>query len=411
MKTGIGGGIFRAAWLILGGEILTAALAALLDAFLAWKLGPLEYGLLRVAVAIPTLLIQPLNLHLGTAIVFHGVRSPQQLHALLATAMAYGATVGGAVLLIGTASAALWTPAGAQPLFLSCLAMLPFLLMQEYLRIGFLVQERLRWYNAVQPFEKALAMVLVLGAGASAGWSALHAALPMLLALAASVAAGLVALGLSRTWLRSVAWSRFREMLRFSRGIVIGQICFTALFQINVPLVGKLAGSREAGLYAFAANLAWLLLFLPKSVIPAFGRRLNELGKKEARNLTWRIVGAVSLVMLLLGGVLCLALPWAVRRFLPSYVDSLPMLQYLLPAAMTLGGSMCLVTQAFYSSGSRIRVNLALAMALALDLTLCLRYVPQEGGVGAAKAFCLSCFLLAGLLSLNLLFAQEEQRP
>ena len=415
--SGFGGGIFRAAWLTLGGEVVTAALAALLDALLAWKLGPLEYGLLRVAVSIPTLLLQPLNLNLDSAIVYHAVRSPEKLHDFLGTAVAYGAVLGGAVLLVGAASAGLWAPVGVRPLFLLCLAMLPFLLAQAYLRIGFLVQKRFRWYNAIQPFEKTLAIALVLGSGAMTGWSALHAALPILAALAASVAAGFVALGLLGRWRRSVSWPSFREMLRFSRGIVIGQICFTTLFQVNVALVGKYAGGLEAGLYAFAVNIAWLLLFLPKSVVPAFGRYLNELTEQEARNLTWRILGVVMLAMGLLGGGLGLAIPWAMHRFLPKYVDSLPMLRYLLPAAVALGGSMCLVTQAFYSPGSRVRVNLALVLALLLDLILCLRYVPQEGGMGAAKAFCLSCCLLGVLLGLNLFLpgkpasAGPGQRP
>ncbi len=317
--------------------------------------------------------------------------------------------------MIGAATSRWWVPEGARILFLACLAMLPFLLIQWYLRTGFLVQERFRWYNAIQPLEKALAAGLVLACGALAGWSALHAALPMLLALAASVAAGCAALGPWGGWPGRVTGPRFLRMLRFGGGIFFGQACFSSLFQVNVVLVGQFSGKREAGLYAIAALLGGLLMFLPRSVNPVFSRRLNELEAQEGRGFAWRVSGAMSLALGALGVALFLAAPWGVRRFLPEYVGSLPMLRYLLPAGVAMGGAMFLLTHACYAPGRRVWVNLAPALALALDLALSWHWVPREGGVGAARAFCLSSSAMAAALALDTLRSpparSEATRP
>ncbi len=378
-------------------------LAIFAEWILAKRLGPAEFGLFKTAaLAIPVFVMQVVNLNMEPGILHFSVNRPGDAARLGTTALSYALVAGALVGGMGAVTATAWGPlvtAGVPAaLWAICLAQVPFLVAQPYLRACLLARGRYVAYNAILPSERLLGLLGILACGLVAGWTSERIAWGWLAGSAGSVAVGTLLLTSGGGLAGRPSWRSLGELLRFGLGFAFAQICVLALFSVNQVLVLRTCGKTEAGAYAMAAMMGQILLYLPQAMAPAYYRRLSGLAPAASLAMARQAARLVCLFLALLALGMGVLAPWALRQILPDYAGSAHVFAWLLPGVVAMGGELFLV---YYL---RIRernglLHLATCLALAADLLLCWLWLPRDGAVGAARAFSVSAWLMLGIMA------------
>jgi O-antigen/teichoic acid export membrane protein len=274
------------------------------------------------------------------------------------------------------------------------------------LGVGSALLRTTRRIFAAQFYDQLLRPVLLIlfVGGAAVAGVALHAATALMftavaaaLALAALLVHLLRALGPS---LRTAAdYTHWREWFSLSIPLLIMGAMQELLNQLEIILLGSLAGPREAGLFAAAWRLASLAPFALVSlsavsgplIASAYHRRdhaeLHRIASMSARiGLVFAIVASGAL---LLAGRPLLAL------FGPEFPQAYPALAILLAGAM-VNAFTGIVGYLLTLTGRQTQALLIFAAALVVSIALNLVLIPPFGMVGAAiaSATALSCWNL-----------------
>ncbi|WP_197018334.1 oligosaccharide flippase family protein [Sphingomonas sp. URHD0057] len=250
-------------------------------------------------------------------------------------------------------------------------------------------------------------LILLVGGTAVAGL-ALHAATALMFtALAAALALGALLVHLLRVLapqLRTAAdYSHWREWFSLSIPLLIMGAMQELLNQLEIILLGTLAGPREAGLFSAAWRLASLAPFALVSlsvvsgplVASAYHRR-DRAELHRITSLSARIGLAFAVVasgLLLVVGRPLLAL------FGPEFPQAYPALAILLGGAI-VNAFTGIVGYLLTLTGRQNQGLLIFAAGLIVSIALNLLLIPPFGIVGAAiaSATALSCWNLAMLI-------------
>ncbi|MEL6142055.1 MAG: flippase, partial [Bacteroidota bacterium] len=184
-----------------------------------------------------------------------------------------------------------------------------------------------------------------------------------------------------------------RKLFKESRYLVLAAIMVTFYMQMDKPMVYKMVGERENGLYSFAVLLAEACYFLPvvisQSAFPnlvASGQRDEQEFLKKIAKLA-RILFFVSVVI-----ALCFTLS---ANFLVSiltkgkYADAGPMLQIVIWALPFV--SLGTVQSAYLVNKKLVNYSLYLTgLGTIINLGMNLFLIPRYGGAGAAIATVVS---------------------
>jgi len=277
------------------------------------------------------------------------------------------------------------------------------------LGVGSALLRTTRRIFAAQFYDQLLrpALLILLVGGAALAGLTLHAATALMFTAVASALAlaGLLAhlLWVLAPQLRTPAdYSHWREWFSLSIPLLIMGATQELLNQLEIILLGSLAGAREAGLFSAAWRLASLAPFALVSlsvvsgplVASAYHRRdraeLHRIASLSAR--IGLAFAAVASVVLLLVGRPLLAL------FGPEFPEAYPALAILLAGAM-VNAFTGIVGYLLTLTGRQTQALLFFAGGLIVSIVLNLLLIPPFGIVGAAiaSATALSCWNLAML--------------
>ena len=181
----------------------------------------------------------------------------------------------------------------------------------------------------------------------------------------------------------------FRAMRRTALPILSTYLLAVALGQADVLLLGYLRPSAEAGLYATALRLSYLTL-LPVQALGGMAAAglagLHATGRGRELAYTLRRTGRlVRLGTLPLWAGLCLASPWAMGFFGPSFVQAWPVLVWL--ATNQFFNALCgPIDVLLQMTGQERYYRNIIGLALGVNLVANAVFIPWLGLYGAALA-------------------------
>jgi O-antigen/teichoic acid export membrane protein len=171
-----------------------------------------------------------------------------------------------------------------------------------------------------------------------------------------------------------------REALVFGLPAWIGLLAYHANISLDQLLMIPLVDSRQLGLYAVAATLAYYSTTitgpLQVAIVPRSARGDRELVIRAFRSITW-LIGALSIAI---AGAAPVLVP---LLFGSAFSDAVPMAWILLVAGLPLTGTMVLgaALSAAGRPGSPARGEL---VALAVMVPALFIFLPRSGGIAAA---------------------------
>jgi len=361
-------------------------------------LGPEGAGSYAVALLLPTMMSQLLNLGLASANIYF-VASRQFPLArvwaasrdLMAMVVLFGIAMGSALILM--ASDTLF-PGVPQPVLLMALAIFPFSLMMSIVAGMFQALQDFRSFNLAVIAQPALALT-----GALALWAG--GALNLVALLGVVSLSHAVALGLALSILRRRLpllrdfgghISYLRKALGYGIKAHLGNILTFLNYRLDLFLVNLLAGPAAAGLYVVAVRLVEQLWIVSQAVSTVIFPRLAAMaGDEAARRRFTPLVARIVLWIVLCGaGVLAaVARPLIEVLFGAEFAGASLAVMILLPGVVFLASARVLAND--LAARGRVGINLALAaLVLVINTTANLLLIPPFGIAGAAAATSLA---------------------
>lgn len=378
----------RNVWSLSLATSLSAALQYLLLFVLARFLGPADYGPLALAMTVAQLAAPFCDLGCNVSLVWQYHRGQGSLGTLLGNALALRLVL---LLPIGLAGFCLAAGSGLPA---TTLALLPALFLAAVAdgasgtcAAVHQAEERLDRSGRIlltRAWLRICAMVLALSCDASLTVLVLGQCLASLSALALGLR------GVLRGHALRVEVGRLLPTLRAALPFGLAVLAGLYLLQLDVLMLGSLAGSTAAGNYHAAMRFVLLAEMLPQILSQAALPRSYRLG---ARGDTTQLQGFYRLQAWLVGNLgILLAVglawsgPWLVHAALgPAFTESGALLCALAPL-LFLRFLLVPLGDALTSAGGQAMLCHAALAGLALNFALNLWWIPQHGALGACGA-------------------------
>ena len=395
-----------------GGVALTFATRLLMlvgvigsSVIVARWLGPEGFGTLAVLNATIALALQIGSAGLPSANTYFIARDRESLGPVWANSVVF-ALVAGSLLAVGVVLLDDLKPAlfgGVTPNLLTIAALsIPFQMLTLLGLNVLLATGRIWQLNLLDAMSPALTLV-----NAIVVLTILRAKLTMLISFNTAAA---IVLSLGTLW---VVWRMLtgpqarrsyrpsfrllKEMLAYGLKFYTSIMASVVIFRADLLIVNHYRGAGEAGVYAVAAQVSFLLMLLPGVIAMLLFPRVAS--DQDARGeFAMRVTRHTSFVML----VMCVAA--AAGSFLlpliygPSFADATIQLLILLPGIYLVGIESVLV-QHFTGIGLPVAIPIFWVVTLAVNVGLNLALVPAFGGRGAACASVISYALIFVLVA------------
>jgi O-antigen/teichoic acid export membrane protein len=379
-------------------------------------LGPEGLGTLAVLSATVALALQIGSAGLPSANTYFIARDRERLSAVWANSVVF-ALIAGSVLAAGVVLVAELKPAlfGGIPRSLLIIATLsiPFQLLTLLGLNVLLAMGRIGQLNLLDSLSPALALlnavvVLVI----------LRATLRMLVSFNTGAA---IVLSLGMLWVlgrmlgrqreRRAARPNFtllKEMLGYGIKFYISIMAGYLIFRADLLIVNHFRGAGDAGVYAVASQVSFLLMMLPGVIATLLFPRVasDQDARGEFAVKATRHASFVMLVMCGAAAIGSVALPFIYGA---SFADSTIQLLILLPGVYLVGIESVLV-QHFTGTGLPAAIPGFWLITLAINLGLNLVLVPRFGARGAAVTSTLSYALIFVLVA-SYFWAKTGRRP
>jgi O-antigen/teichoic acid export membrane protein len=360
----------------------------------ARELGPEGAGGFAIALLLPTLMSQLLNLGLTPANVYFIASKQFSLELAWAATRDIMLAVTLAGVTIGTLLI-IWLGEWAFPgidvrILLAALMIFPFSLLLSVIVGLFQAMQDFRTFNIAvlaQPVLAVLGILLV--------W--IFGQVTLLNTITIVVLANVVALCISLRLLSRRVSLRVRPAARFaylrpalSYGVKahLSNILAFLNYRLDVFLVNLIVGTAAAGIYTVAVRLVEQLWMVSKATSTVIFPRLSAMHGDEAakREFTPIIARSVLWVTLLGAGVLAiLAVPLITLLFGKEFIGASAVLFLLLPGVVLFSCARVLAND--MASRGHVGMNLALAgLVLIVNVFANLWLIPKYGVMGAAGA-------------------------
>jgi O-antigen/teichoic acid export membrane protein len=380
--------------LTFGRQFLAGFLQLGLLLIVARLLGPEGAGAFAIALLLPSIMSQLLNLGLVSATVYFvasGQVRPEIAWAASRDLMLGMALTGlgvGALIVLGLGERAF--PGVDRSVLLTALLIFPFSLLAGLATGFFQALENFRVYNLIVLTQPGLALVIV-----AALWVAGRVDLGSVMSalVAAHALAFLLALCFLARDMRIGARATerleyLRPALAYGLKVHLGNILTFLNYRLDLFLVNLIAGPAAAGLYTVAVRLVEQLWMISKATSTVIFPRLSSMsGNEDARrSFTPVMARSVMLVTLLAASMLAgLAAPLIRLLFGAEFTPATLALYIMLPGVVLLSCARVLAHD--LASRGMVGINLALAgMVLLLNTVANLLLIPHYGILGAALA-------------------------
>lgn len=362
--------------------------------FISRLLGPEGAGAYAVALLLPTLLSQLLNLGLASANVYFVASKQFDLtqvwtasRDLVLGMSVVGLAIGGAIILL--AGAILFPGIDTWLLFLAML-IYPTSLMTGILTSLYQALQNFRAYNVLVLIQPMVALLLMVLLWATSTFTLSAVLIVTAVAHAAALSVGLFMMRQSVKVLgRSVdALGYLRPALRYGAKAHLGNLVSFLNYRTDIFLVNLFVGPAGAGIYSIAVRLVEQLWIISQAVSTVLLPRLSAMTGDDAgrRALTPVIARFVLWATLLTAGVLAaVAAPLIEALFGAEFRVAIPALMVLLPGVVLFSCSRVLAND--LAARGLVGVNLALAVGiLVVNVTGNMLLIPAYGIIGAALA-------------------------
>jgi len=406
-----------------GGVALTFATRLLMllgligsSVIVARWLGPEGFGTLAVLNATVALALQICSAGLPSANTYFIAKDRRSLGPVWANSVAF-ALVAGSLLSVGVVLLAEIKPAlfGGVPANLLAIAAasIPFQLLTLLGLNVLLAMGRIGQLNLIDSLSPALALVNTV--------VVLVVLRFRLTALVSFNTGAAIVLSLILVWVIARLLSRQKagqacrpdfpllgKVLEYGVKFYISILAGVVIFRADLLFVNHFRGTSEAGVYAIAAQVSFLLMMLPGVIAALLFPRVAS-DQDQRAEFAIRVTRHTSFVMLMM----CLAA--AAGSFLlpliygPRFADATIQLLILLPGIYLFGIESVLV-QHFTGTGLPVTIPVFWLITLAINLILNLALVPTYGARGAALASSLSYSLI--FVFVAVFFCRKtERRP
>ena len=399
----------------VGVTIIGAALGYSTQLGLARLLGPEGYGTYTYSTAWLNVAQLLAALDLGSAALrFGGAYLAAGSWGLLRGFIRRSRVIVGtsALIVAGAGALGVWVcrdllpPGRSAGLLAVCMAVLPATLLALESNI---LQALHRTFGARVPTAVVRPLVLLAAVAAAAGAGRRLGAFGT---LAANAAALWVAALLSIWWTERVRPAESRHepaatesdrWLRMSLATLLGSVLQMVLSQqSDVIVAGSLLGTREAGLYSAAGQLASLVTFgvgtINTLAAPHFAAFERDPRSPAFVGVVRRVSALNWALSVPVAGVLALAGPWILRSFGEGYAGAYPTLCVLLISQVVsaAGGGLAgtMLTMVNHHRTATIVIGLSAALNLALTAGL----TPRYGIVGTAWATTIATVVRAAVM-------------
>lgn len=390
-----------------GGVALTFATRLLMlvgvigsSVIVARWLGPEGFGTLAVLNATIALALQIGSAGLPSANTYFIARDRRSLGPVWANsvvfAMGAGSLLAVGVVLLGEIKPALFGGVTRNLLTIAALS-IPFQLLTLLGLNVLLAMGRIGQLNLIDSMSPALALV-----NAVVVLIILRSRLTTLVSF--NTAAALV-LSCSLVWVIARLLAREKErqacrpdfpllgrMLGYGVKFYVSILAGLLIFRADLLIVNHYRGAGEAGVYAVASQVSFLLMLLPGVIAMLLFPRVasDQDPRGEFAMRVTRHTSFVMLVMCVAAGAGSFLLPLV---YGPRFADATIQLLILLPGIYLVGLESVLV-QHFTGIGLPVAIPIFWMVTLAINIGLNLALVPAFGGRGAAYASVISYTLI-----------------
>lgn len=364
----------------------------------ARELGPEGAGTFAVALLLPAVMSQLLNLGLASANVYFVASGQFPLAQVWVASRDLVLMVGilglamgaGLVVFLGDVT----FPGIPQGVLLAALLIFPTSLLMGIVSGLFQALQDFRAFNIAVLVQPLMAL-----SGVGVIWfSGALDILSLLIIVALSHALALIAgfaLLRRRTALAATGVARLdylRPAISYGIKAHLGNIMSFLNYRLDVFLVNLLAGPAAAGIYTVAVRLAEQIWMISQAVSTVVFPRLSAMANDEAARraftpLMARIVLWVTLIVA--GMIAAISQPLIQLLFGAEFIMAVPALLILLPGIVIL--SMGRVLANDFAARGWVSINMGLAgLVLLINATANLVLIPQYGFLGAAAATTLA---------------------
>lgn len=386
-------------WVMLE-KLSRAVLSALISAWVARYLGPVQFSSIAYGLAVTVFLVPFAHLGMSNLVVRDFAREPARAHEILGTTLLLRTVAGLACFSVAVA-VLLLTVESAEGRLVGTLVAAQ-LLFQSTDAIDFWFQSRLESRIGVKSrmvatFAVAGLKVALILAGAPLWTFALCISLEMALMMGTL----LIAYHRHRVSAR-LSFDRRTAVRLVKEGVpfLFGALAVAVTMRVDQILLAHMTSAEMLGLYAAVVPLAQAGQLVPQSLLtslaPMIARAADEGPEAfdSALRMMFLAIGGLSLCMAM--GLLVLA-PFVVPLLLgPAYARAIPVLQVYGFTNITVAlGSAWSVWASSAGRGKLVLFNTACGGLVSLAANLLL--IPQMGILGAAIAANLA-FAASGLV-------------
>lgn len=355
-------------------------------------LGPAGAGAYAIAMLLPTLMGQLLNLGMASSNVYFIASAQFEKEQVWATSrnvsliMSIVGIIFG-ILLICFAGDKVFPGVPRSVLYLTIFT-LPSILILGMIGSIFQAEEDFSSYNMVNLIEpvSSLIIVTVMAVIGNATLVSISAATVASYMVATAISLIFVSTKFSIFAVGKEKYSYFRKSIIYSIVSHASNITTFLNYRLDLFLVNLLAGPHAAGLYSVAVKLAEQVWIISQAVSTVVFPRLSAMVQDEAgrRSLTPAIARATLWVTLLASGVLAaLGQPLIELMFGAEFRGAALMFLLLLPGIALFSCSRVLAND--LAARGLVSVNFAMAIgALVLNTVGNVVLIPRYGAFGAA---------------------------
>lgn len=389
-----------------GRQALAAGAQLLLVVLIARQLGPEGNGYYAMAILLPTLLVNFLNLGVGPATVYHVGRNEFSARQASRENMRLGVAIAIAGVAVALPVLMLWGeslfPDVPQPLLLAGLAAFPATLLLTYLSTVLQGMEDFRAFNTVilLPPYVTLAGVAVSLYGLDAG--VFGAVLAYLLGQTAGLLLVILLLlrrtradGTEPTPIRN--WDYRRKIIGYGWKVHLSNILTFVNYRADIFLVNFFLNPAATGLYVVAVQIAERLWILSQAASTVLLPRLSAMHEDPVARLALTRKGFFAVAGFTAGAsvAMAVALYWLLGPvFGEEYRAAFPAFLWLVPGIIAGAGAR--VQANFIAAAGKPEWNMGLVVVtVTVNIIGNILLVPEYGIVGAAWATSFSYIVIA----------------
>jgi O-antigen/teichoic acid export membrane protein len=357
-------------------------------------LGPEGAGSFAIALLVPTLMTQLLNLGLNAANIYFVAsgRFPlEQAWAASRDFMLAVAAIGLGLGVIGVLGLGDWAFSGLErSVLLTALLIFPLSLLST-LAIGFFqALQNFRAFNLAVLVQPIIALAGIIAVWAFGEFSLLAVIFIVVLShlIGLAIVLWLLSHEVAMTVLSKNRIEYLRPALNYGGKAYLGNLLMFLNYRLDLFLVYLMVGSAAAGIYNVAVRMTEQLWMVSQAASTVIFPRLSAMQNDQEgrREFTAMMARSVMWITLLGAGVLAaLAAPLIEILFGPEFNHANSALMVLLPGIVVFACARVLANDV--AARGLIGVNLGLAgMALVINVGANLVLIPKYGVVGAAAA-------------------------